>query len=389
MLIKFHQFDEYTRDRIRSLENKGHIGYIRYLMMRRVSYQEITNELLRLGLSKADESDYLLYFKKVIYPVIQDHKLTLHYKKYARGNTTERMNFTTEFDKSENKRQHFCACIKDLEIEEFFAEEIVEFYGGPENVPVNEKGDTIVTTAHMPDWTELLDHPKRHILDAMLVDGKTPKMIESYLDQHYDEQLSASVITMYANSFFRTRRRDLERTIDDLETEKEKLEETLLAIKETKELTMTIGEKAAAIGTAKKRIRELDEQIKRLSSHHSNAAFNSSLLDYAGMREMFADAMSRTYRRYTTMDERTEDDVVSHLSTLIGMLEKTSKNVLNLDEATKENSKKTVAEEMLEVVQPSMDRVKEEEEKALRKYREEFNLPEPENDGDILGMDEE
>ena len=389
MLIKFHQFDEYTRDRIRSLENKGHIGYIRYLMMRRVPYKEITNELLRLGLSKADESDYLLYFKKLLYPIVQQHKLTLHYKKYSRGNPTERLSFSAEFDKSESKRKHFCACIKEMEIEEFFAEEIVDFYGSEEDIPVNESGETIITTERMPDWTELLDHPKRHIMDAMLVDGKTPKMIEDFLDQHYDEQISSRIISMYANSFFRTRRRDLERTIEDLENEKEHLQETVDAIKNTKDLTMTIGEKAAAIGTAKKRIRELDEQIKRLTSHHSNAAFNSSLLDYAGMREMFADAMSRTYRRYTTMDERTEDDVVSHLSTLIGMLEKTSKNVLNLDEATKENSKKSVAEEMLEVVQPSMDRVQEEEEKALREYRKEYGLEEPEHDDDILGMDEE
>lgn len=392
MLIRYNKLDDYSRDRIRFLENKGHVGYIRYLLMRRIPLSQISSELLRLGLSGAEEEDYLLYFEKALYPVIQKYKLTSFYRSYLKDKEKERLSFTTTFKKSEVSRKAFCECIKDMEIDHFFSREIVNYYNGAANVPlIEETNEPIIMTEKVPDWTEMLNHPKRHVIDGMLVDGKTSKMIASYLDEKYDVQMPPAFIGMYAKAFFRVQRRDLERTIDDLSTEKEKLEQSLKVIKEADEIQMTIGEKSAAIATTKTKISQLDTQIKKLSGHYSEAAYNEGVLEFAQMREMFADVMVRTHKRFVIIDDRNDDDGIGNLNTIVSMMGKATDKILSLENTMKDNSKKTIVEEMLEVTIPSLERIEEEERQAKEEYKEILYAhanDDDEDDDEIIGMDE-
>lgn len=389
MIIKYNKFDEYTRNRIRFLENKGHIGYIRYLMLRRIPFTTISTELLSLGLSGADPVDYQLYFKNVMYPLLRDYKIANYYKNYLNDKEKERFSFDKTLSKSESHRKYFCECIKELEVDCFFSNEIHAFYRTKDNIPLSDKtGEPVISSEKMPDWTEMLNHPKRHVIDGMLVDGKTPAMISAYLDKTYDIQLPAGDIAQYGKVFFKTRRRDLERTIEDLENEKAKLQEGLDVIKKTSEDVMTIGEKTTATANIKQKISMLDAQIKRLSSHHSNAAFNEGVLEFANMREMFADVMIRSHKRFQMLDEKTEVEIVNPLNTVVSMMSRASDKIMSLEAAIKESTKRSVVDEMLEVVMPSLDRLEDEERRAREEYETTYGTKLKE-DEEILGLDEE
>lgn len=387
MIIKYNKIESSVRDQVRIVDNRAHIGYVRYLLMRRIPFSEIPSELIHLGLSTISKDELKIYFEHVLYPVIVQYKLAKYYKPYLRGVTVEKLSIEKTFDLNEMDRQTFCACMKDMEIDYFFSKEVVSFYGSITNVPTdNETGEKIITTEKMPEWSDLLTHEKRHIIDGMLVDGKSPKSVSEHLDIAYDIQLPAHHISYYAKAFFKTKRRDLERTIDELSTEKHHLEASLEQIKNTPDSEMSLGARAQTLTTIKKQIQQLDLQIKRLTNHYSNAAYNEGILEYAQMREMFADVMLRTHRRYQLMDQRTEDAVIQPLNQLVGMMDKASKNMISLDEVSRETSKKSVVDEMLEVVMPSLERLEEEEREARGEYKEVIGEDVEQNE--IIGMDE-
>lgn len=394
MLIRYSKFDEATRDRIRALESKGHIGYIRYLLMRRWPYAKINGELMGLGLSWVEEDDLRMYFKLALYPIIQQFKLDDYYKHYRDSRPAESLAFHATFQRSEKARENFCLCIIDMEIDFFFSNEILEHYGSRDHIP-HRDGKPIIHIEKVPDFTEVLNHPKRHIIEAMLIEGRTPKMISDLLDKSYDIQLPARDILMFASAFFKTKRRDLERTIDDLQDEVQKLNESIYVIRNTSENKMSIGAKSTAIANIKIKIEQLEGTIKRLMGHHSHSAFNAGLLEYAQIREMFADVMIRSHRRFQDLDGRTEDEVVAPLKAIVDTMAKATDKIMSLDDRIQATTKKDISEEMLEVIMPSLDRVLEEEREAHRKYHEEFGgespleaLKEADSEPEILGIDD-
>lgn len=391
MLIRYSKFDEQTRDRIRALESRGHIGYIRYLLMRRWPLVKINGELMKLGLSWAEEDDMQLYFQTAMYPVIQQFKLESYYKSYRDRRFVEPLDFQVTFQRSETDRQRFCSCVAAMEIEFFFANEILKHYGHVDNIP-KVNGEPVVRIERTPDFTTVLNHPKRHIIEGMLIEGRTPKMISDHLDRSYDIQLPARDILLFASAFFKTKRRDLERTIDDLQDEIDKLRESINVIKRAPESNMTIGEKSTAIANATLKIEQLESTVKRLQGHHSHSAFNAGVLENAQIREMFADVMIRSHRRYVMMDERTEEEVVAPLKAIVDMMAKATEKIVAMDDRIAATTKKEISEEMLEVITPSLERVLEEEREAHRKYHEEFGGSPleafDEEEPEILGIDD-
>jgi hypothetical protein len=392
VIVRYGKFTPEVRDRIRALESKGHIGYIRYLLMRRWTLSEINSELMRLGLSWAEEEDFKLYFKEVMLPAIQEHKLTIYYKDYSEKFKEDRLFFVNSFRKSEEDRKSFCACIILFEIDFFFAGEILEFYGTRDSIPVDTTtGKPIITIDTIPNFTDLLNHSRRHMIETMLIDGKTPKMIADYLDHTYDTQIDFKDIMFFANAFFKTKRRDLERTIEDVQMEVTKLERSLQVLRDMDEGTMSIGERTTAIATTKVKIEQLSGQIKRLMGSHSQAAYNVGVLEYANMREAFADVFIRSHRRFRDMDIRTEDEVIDGMSKIVGMMSKASSSMMGLDDRMSATTKRTISDEMLDVVVPSLERVLEEEKQAYLEYQREFGgqVPVSESDPDeILGADD-
>lgn len=394
MIIRYNKFDPEVRDRIRALESKGHIGYIRYLLMRRWTFKDINSELMRLGLSGADDNDLQLYFQNVLFPLIQEHKLSFYYKLYYDRVYDTRLNFSGTFQRSETDRQNFCQCIVLMEIDFFFHTEALEFYGTRDSIPVDTATEKpILNIGSLPNLTEVLNHNRRHMIEIMLIDGKTPKMISDYLDHTYDTQIDPKEILFFANGFFKTKRRDLERTIDDLNEEIARLELNLKKLRDMGEDDMSLGERTTAIAATKLKIEQFTTQVKRLMGNHSHAAYNVGVLESANIREMFADVLVRSHRRYVDMDTRSEDEVIDGMSKIVGMMSKSAERIMNLEDRMSATTKKTISEEMLEVVVPSLERVLKEEQEAFREFQKEFgggiDKDISDEETEILGLDEE
>ena len=104
------------------------------------------------------------------------------------------------------------------------------------------------------------------------------------------------------------------------------------------------------------------------------------------MREMFTDVMTRAHKRFRDMDERTEDEVIVPLNSLVNMMAKATDKILGLDEIINQTSTKSISEEMLDVIMPTLERIEREERDAHFTYKNLEQKPESEDD-EILGFD--
>lgn len=387
MIIRYHQLDETVRDSVRALEQKGHIPYIRYLFLTRTPLDQFDIELTRLGLSVGTMDQYAIYFSHVLYPMIGRYRLSHYYKPYLYHHKDTRLRFGETFGVDEIAREDFCRLVQETETNIFFSPEISKHYG-KDRIPLGPEGHPVIDVIKDGDWADVLLHDKRHLIDGMISDGYSAKMISKHLFEMYDIELDPLVITHYAKSFMNIQRKGIEDIINEVNNERDLIDKQLEYIRNNKDL-FTIGERISNMSTLKAKKEQLDAQLKRLQGAHNTASYSQGVLEYADIREKFADVIIRSHRRYTWMDGRTEDDVIDPLSKLVGMMAKASEKVLSLDVAMIDNTNKSIAEEMLEVTLPTLDRVDEEAKEARKQYFESFGYSEPENeDNEILGDDD-
>lgn len=391
MYIRYSQFDEATRELVRFVERRGHVGYIRYLMTRRFSHDALNRELLRLGLSPVPEGHLAAYLEHVVYPEAVRFRLKTFYARHRRGETVPELTLAT-FGRDDEARRHYLLFVRHLGIDFFVADEARAFYGSPDLFPLDDAGDLAITDAHIPDWEEVLNHEKRHVIDGLLLDGKTPKMVCDYFaDVYGDDTLDADGIGFYKMAFFNVGREDLARTLERLDEDLTQIDNEIKAIRDGTR-PMTIAERTMVVAGLRHRRQHLTDQVKRLSGHYSDNAFAHGVLEATNLREMFADITRRTYQRYIMNDHRTDVDVIGPLSALVGMLARTSDQILKIDDVLADRSKKTVVEEMLDVVQPSLERIEREQAEAMKRYEATYRkngdaAEEEEGDG-IIGFDE-
>lgn len=390
-IVKLSRFDEQTREQVRFVERKAHVGYIRYLLLRRIPADDLNRELLRLGLSTVPAETLVLYFQNVLYPVIVKQGLKSFFERYRKGVAVPELTLYT-FSKDEDARMSYLELLAEVGVDYFIVNEAREYYGSPDLIPTYPDNRCYITTERVPDWETILNHEKRYIIDGLLIDGKTPKMIGDYFaDVYGDDTLNIDAVAFYKKAFFNVTRQDLSLTIQKLDEELQQVEQQIRDVRDGT-VPMTISERSLVLATLRSKKQNHAEQIKRLSSHYSEASFAHGALEATNLREMFADITNRTYRRLVTADYRQEDNVVATLNTLVGMLEKTSNQILKIDDVLINQSKKTVAEEMLEVIHPSMERIEQEQREDMQRYqkvvRDADATRTEEEGGGIIGFDD-
>lgn len=390
-IVKLSRFDEHTREQVRFVERKAHVGYIRYLLLRRIAADDLNRELLRLGLSTVPAETLVLYFQNVLYPVIVKQRLKSFYERYRKALDVPELTLYT-FSRDEDARMSYLELLAEVGVDYFIVNEALEYYGSSDLIPTYPDNQCYITTERVPDWETILNHEKRYVIDGLLIDGKTPRMITDYFaDVYGDDMLDEDAVTFYKKAFYNVTRQDLKLTIEKID---EELRQVEMQIRDVRDGTipMTISERSFVLATLRNKKQNHMEQIKRLSSHYSDASFSHGTLEATNLREMFADIAQRTYKRYVTADYRQEDNAVKTLDTLVSMLEKTSNQVLKIDDILINQSKKTVAEEMLEVIHPSMERIEKEQREDMQRYQRvvqtaDATVPKEEG-GDIIGFDE-
>lgn len=390
MYIRYSQFDEETREQIRFVERRGHIGYIRFLMSRRFGPDALNRELLRLGLSPVPEEHLARYFEKVVYPEVARLRLKGYYYRCLKGERVTELTLHT-FGKDDEARRRYLMLVKTLQVDFFLVDEARSFYGSPDLFPLDDDGNLAITDERVPDWEDVLNYERRHVIDGLLIDGKTPRMIVDYFaDVYGDDSLQEDGILFYKKAFFNVERQDLSRTIERLDEDVQQIDEELKNIRDgTRQ--MTLSERTMVTAGLRVKRQHLTDQIKRLSGHYSDAAFSYGVLEATNLREMFADITQRTYQRYIMNDHRQDVDVIAPLNTLVGMLSRTSDQILKIDDVLANRSKKTVVEEMLDVINPSIERIEKEQREAQKQYESTYrtsgDVAEEEGDG-IIGYDE-
>lgn len=390
MIVQYNKIAPEHRTLVKSIESKAYIGYIRYLLLKRWPFERVRKELMRLGLAWNDQEDFETYFREVLYPLIQKFGLTKYYKKYRFGMTGETLTFENTFGRSEKDRVSFADLLKQLEIEQFFADEIMVYYGGSHNIPNHpQTGEPLISRERPVDLVELLQNPKRHKIEQLLVEGYSPKQIADHLFQRYDIELTPNEIKVYAKSFFNVRRQDIQRLIDSLQQEKDDLESRLIEVRRKSTSDFSFGERFEVISAMTGKIEQVNEMIRKLSGVHTGAAYNAAVLETSDMREMFKDVMTRAHRRFREMDERTEDDVVTPLKNVMDMMVKATDKILGIEEVLNQKQTKSINEEMLEVIMPTLDRIEREEREAQHAYTEALkNKSDDDDDEDeIIGFD--
>jgi hypothetical protein len=388
VIVQYNKITPKHRSLVRVIESKAYIGYIRYLLLKRWPFERVKKELMRLGLAWNEQPDFEIYFKEVLIPAITKAGLLKYYKKYKSGMKDETLTFQDTFENSDKDRISFVELIQQLDAEHFFAEEIVNYYGGTINIPNHPlTGEPLISREKPVDLVALLQNPKRYLIEQLLVEGYSPKQISEHLFQRFDMELFPNEIKVYAKSFFNVKRQDISRLIDNLQVEKDDLERKIAEIKRRSPQDFSFGERFEILSTMNEKIEELSKMIRKLNGVHSGTAFNAAVLEVTDMREIFKDVIVRAHRRFREMDERTEDEVVAPLKSVLDMMAKATDKILGIDDVLNQKTNKTINEEMLEVIMPTLDRIAQEERESMYNYKDgSKNYDEEDNDA-IIGFD--
>lgn len=389
MFVRYNTIDEDIRPAIRSMHEKAHIHYIRFMMLQRTPAEEIEKELLRLGLMTSPVHHYGLYFREVLYPHIAKRGLRPYYRNYLKESEKELLTLET-FGNDEDARVAFLKLTAECGVDYFFTHEAKSFYGYS-NIPTDSAGSFVIEAGTIPDWEAILTHPKRYLIEDMLLDGKSPKMIAEYFDEKFNDDVDAGGIKFFAKTFFNVKRRDMEQMVEALDEEYHQIQQSIRELRDGQK-KMTIGERNFAMGELRRRSTTIKQQIKRLSGHYSRDAYVQGVMEVTDLREVFQDVLIRSRRRYHEIDERTEVEATEPLNKLVNMMKVSAEKMLTIDDVLANKSTKTIVEEMLEVVQPTLERIEQEQRDALDAasgvFRNGGNTNNDDPDEPIMGLED-
>lgn len=327
--IDFEKLDPKYRQTIEGIEKKPHIKYIRYLLSKRYSPIVIKKELQKLGLSAPHEKPLTLYYLAVMDPLIKhfglaniyaDYKNKLLRAKSKRGAyTKELLNYRLDLGDDLDGQVKFCKLIKSLDIDEMWCQEIYRFHGSAVNLPVDEKGNRLLTSSTSTRGKgaveKILLFEKRYLIDKFLLENVPTDRITRYCREQLKFSVYDQDIQLYKSMFFNIQTQTIEDKINSLVTEKNSLN-TLLkdvedGIGDYEELSM--GDRVSLIDQTEKRVSELSDNIKGLNMMYTNAAVNIAEMNEASFEDMFADVVGKAYKRFVSLDADKDRDVVDPL----------------------------------------------------------------------------
>jgi len=309
---------------IKAIESKPHVRYIRYLLTKRYSPTFIKAELFKLGLSAPHEPNLVIYYLNVIDPVIKQYNLGYVYSDYKNKILTNKkskafqkniLNFNLELSDAPDDQESFCKMVKDLEVDALWANEIVRFYGSTTNVPVDQNGERLIDTTFTRQSIEkILIHPKRYLVDKMLLECVPDSRICEYCNKNLDMKIFNYDIGLYKKVFFNIKTHDIESKIKTLEGEKAALVNLLKDIDNLSAYKdLEVGEKLVIKKQSEQRVKELDDNIKTLNMVYSEFSFRTAQAEQGDFEKMFTDVVAKGYERFLQLDGHKDRDVVDSL----------------------------------------------------------------------------
>lgn len=324
MKINYECIDDKFKKTIKSIEDKPHVLYIRYLLSKRYSPIVIRKELQKLGLSAPHEPNLVAYYMIVLDPVIKAlgvGKLYADYKnkllrKNKRGDFAKNiLNYRIDLGQDLDMQVNFNKFVKEIDISELWLNEIYKFHGRATNMPVDENGKRILqTTSALKTADKILLSPKRYIIDKLILENVPDARIAAYCKENIKLQINDYDVICYKKVFFNVRTNSVEDRIHALECEKNSLETLLSDIDESSEYAdIAMGEKVSLKRQTQQRLDELNDNIKTLNMMYSEFAFKSATQDQCDFETMFTDIVCRAYNRFTQLDNYKDRDIIDPL----------------------------------------------------------------------------
>ena len=329
MRINFEKLDPKYRQTIEGIEKKPHIKYIRYLLSKRYSPIVIKKELQKLGLSAPHEKPLTTYYLAVMDPLIRHFGLSSLYADYKnkllRANSKrgeyskELLNYRLHLGDDLDGQVKLCKLVLALDIDEMWCQEIYRFHGSAVNMPVDEKGNRLLvsttSTRGKGAVEKILLFEKRFLIDKFLLENVPVDRISKYCREHLKFGVYDQDIKLYKSMFFNIQTQTIEEKINSLTAEKNSLNTLLRDVEDGvgdyEELSM--GDRINLVDQTERRVSELTDNIKSLNMMYTNAAINIAEMNEASFEDMFADVVMKSYKRFCTLDNDKDRDVVDPL----------------------------------------------------------------------------
>lgn len=332
--IDYDRIDDKLRRTVRVIEAKPHIRYIRYLITKRYSPVVIKKELYKLALSAPHEPNIIAYYTSVIDPIVRKHGLGQLYGDYknkmlrgingaASPYAKDILNYSLDIGNDSDLEIRFQKFLKELEVDSLWIKEILRYYGSASRFPLDENGNRIlvgsIIKAHC--YETILVHPKRHIIDKMILEGVAETRIAKYCTEKLKLALMFRDIVSYKKIFFNIKSRTLEEKLKVLEVERNSLNVFISDLLKTSLADeIEIGDRVNLRKRAEDRVLELDENIKALNMVYSNIASQVGINDADDFESIFTDIMARGYKRYVELDSYKDRDVVDPMFKIAKMV---------------------------------------------------------------------
>ena len=401
MNIDYQKLDPKIRKTVEIIENKPHVRWIRYLLTKRYSPIEIKRELQRLGLSAPHEKPLVVYYLTVIDPLVKKHGLGSYYADYKRKLLNDKnpkgaysgylLKYKLEFDGDYDGQVKFCRFLQELEIESCWISELLKMYGSASNIPVDENGERIIKGGlYKRSLDKLLMHPKRYLVDKMILENVSNARIADYVNKNLDGlKLFDYDISYYKSVFFNMRTYDIEEKIRALDVEKNNLTTMLDSLSSDDD--MELGEKTLIMHKTKERIAELEDNIKMLNALYSESTIRSMELEKLNLEEMFLDIVQRGYKRFAKLDGYQDRDVVDPLFKVARMMgyayEKATE--VKVSGSTKDQGKDNHSQgELMKLYRGRVEEAYKEQQEFEELNKVGTQLLEDLSDGEILGLEE-
>lgn len=398
MDINYDLLDNKVKKTIENIENKPHVRYIRYLLMKRYSPTVIKSELSKLGLSAPHEKYLTVYYLAVLDPLIKKFGLGSSYASYKnkllktnneRGSfMKDLLLFRIEFGDSPDYQQKFCALIRELDIEDCWVPEILKYYGIAANVPLDNDGNRIIkSTSHRRTNEKVLTYDKRYLIEKMILEGVPDTRIAAYFREKEKFPLFDYDITYYKKVFFNMRTYSIEEKIHLLETEATSLKNYMEDVK--RDIDIDLGEKVSITKQVEERIEEIKDNIKTMNMFFSEAAVRQMEQENQDFEALFLDVVNRGYTRFCQLDGYRDRDVVDPLVKVAKMMGYAHEKALEIQERKTTSKDKHSQGQIMELYRKRVDEAYSEQE---AKDAENLNsisseILEGMND-EILGLDE-
>lgn len=342
--VNYNLIDPKYKNTVKNIESKPHVRYIRYLLTKRYSPATIKKELNRLALSAPHEPNLIAYYLCIIDPLTKafgvgplysDYKNKL-LRKNSRGDfAKDILNYRLHVDDDLDMQVKFCKFVRYLDIGDLWINEIYRYHGSASNLPVDENGQRILdATSSFKVIDKILMHPKRYLIDKMILENVPDKRIADYFRDKMDMKINAYDIACYKKSFFNIKTQSVEDRIKFLEIEKTSLEQLMEDLDNTEEyINIDLGEKILIKKQSQQRIAELEDNIKTLNAMYSEFAFKAATEDKNDFLGMFSDIVVRGYSRFCQLDNYKDRDVVDPLvktAKMMGFAYDKVENIQNL-----------------------------------------------------------